>query len=241
MPKAKRFAVLALMFLVCGFAAAQEPQASQSPRPATEEPKARHPRDDQREGRLLVKEEEGEVDPNVVFRHSAAVRMIAAKTGLSIDQAFWLCMALNFILIFGLLWFLLRNAIPALFRGRAEAIQRRLEEARKTGEDARRRLSEVEGRLSRLDSEIEEMRRQAETSSRHEEDRVMATAEEERRRIVQSAEQEIARAANAARRELKAYAAELGVNLAEKKIRIAEGADQQLVRDFSLRLGRDGN
>jgi F-type H+-transporting ATPase subunit b len=235
--------VLALMFFACGLSASgqETPQPGPSPAPAAESPAPRHPADGRREGQLLVKEEEGEVDPNVVFRHSTAVRMIAAKTGLSIDQTFWLCMALNFIVIFGVLWFLLRKIVPTVFRNRAEAIQRRLEEARKASDDARRRLSEVETRLSRLDVEIEEMRREAEASSHHEEERVMAAAEEERRRIVQSAEQEIARAANAARRELKAYTAELGVSLAEKKIRIAEGADQQLVRDFTARLGRDGN
>jgi F-type H+-transporting ATPase subunit b len=235
--------LLALVFFACGlaFAAQETPQTSGSPTPAAESPAPRHSIDGRREGQLMVKEEEGEVDPTVVFRHSAAVRMIAAKTGLSIDQTFWVCMALNFIVIFGGLWFLLRKIVPAVFRNRTVAIQRRLEEARKTSEDARRRLSEVEARLSRLDSEIEEMRREAEAASRHEEVRVMAAAEEERRRIVQSAEQEIARAANAARRELKAFTAELGVGLAAKKIRIAEGADQQLVRDFTARLGRDGN
>lgn len=236
--------LLAFMFCACAFpvSAQEATQPSTSPTPAvTESPAARRPIAGRREGQLMVKEEEGEVDPNVVFRHSAAVRMIAAKTGLSIDQAFWLCMALNFIVIFGLLWFLLRKAIPAMYRGRVEAIQKRLEEARKTSEDARRRLDEVEARLSRLDTEIEQMRREAEASSRHDEERIMAAAEEERRRIVQSAEQEIARAANAARRELKAYTVELGVSLAEKKIRIAEAADQQLVREFTSRLGRDGN
>lgn len=242
-PKLLAASLLAWMCLACGaLASAQEaPQPGTTPTPSADAPRTQRPIEGRREGQLLVKEEEGEVDPNVVFKHSAAVRMIAAKTGLSIDQTFWLCMALNFIVIFGVLWFFLRKAVPALFRNRAEAIQRRLEEARKTSEDAKRRLGEVEARLSRLDSEIEEMRREAEASGRQEEERVMAAAEEERRRIVQSAEQEIARAANAARRDLRAYAAELGVSLAEKKIRITEGADQQLVRDFTLRLGRDGN
>ena len=84
------------------------------------------------------------------------------------------------------------------------------------------------------------MRSEAETAAKGEEERVMAAAEEERRRIVQSAEQEIAMAANAARRELKAYAADLAVDLAEKKIQVNQAADQMLVREFTANLGKDG-
>jgi F-type H+-transporting ATPase subunit b len=185
--------------------------------------------------------EKAEEDPGAAFRRSAAVKWVARTTGLGEPGAFWLCMALNFLVIFGILWYLLRKIIPATFRNRTEAIQRRLEEARKTSEEARQRLAGVEERLSRLDVEIEQMRREAEASGLQEEERVMAAAEEERRRIVESAEQEIARAANAARRELKAYAAELGVSLAEKKIRIEASMDQKLVRDFTVQLGRDDN
>lgn len=193
------------------------------------------------EANLIVKEEEGKADPNEVFRHSDAVKRIARLTGLSPDAVYWICFVLNFIAVVAILWVLLRKALPTVFRNRTEAIQRRLEEARKTSEEARKRLAEVEARLSRLDSEIAQMQREAEASGQHEEERIMAAAEAERRRIVEAAEQEIATAANAARRELKAYAAELGVALAEKRIRVSENADRELVRDFTSRLGRDGN
>jgi len=204
----------------------QHPQSSASPAPAHEPAQG-------------GKEAEG--DPNEQFRHSPSVQAIARITGLSLDTAYWLCVVLNFIVVFAVLWVLLRKALPAVFRNRTETIQRRLEEARKTSEDARRRLSDVEARLSRLDAEIAQMRHEAEASSKTEEEHMTAAAEEERRRIVESAEQEIASAAAAARRELKAYTAELAVSLAEKKIRIGESTDQQLVRNFASRLGKDGN
>ena len=53
---------------------------------------------------------------------------------------------------------LLRKKLPGYFSGRTAAIQKGIEEARKTSEDARRRLTDVEGRLSRLDAEIAAMR-----------------------------------------------------------------------------------
>jgi F-type H+-transporting ATPase subunit b len=229
---------LALIFSVVPSIRAQEqtaspaPSASQSPNKTVENQRTQ-------QGEAQAEEAE-EPSEDAVFRNSGAVRLIARKTGLSIDQAFWICMVLNFILIIALLWFLLRKAVPALYRNRNEAIQRRLEEARKTSEEARKRLADVESRLSRLDTEIEQMRREAESGASTEEKRMLAAAEEERRRIVESAEQEIARAAAAARRELKAYAAELAVDLAEKRIHITEDIDHELVRDFASRLGRDG-
>jgi len=185
--------------------------------------------------------EEKEADPTEAFKHAAPVRWIARVTGLSLDQAYWLCMFLNFAIVFGSLWMVMRKRLPAAFRSRTELIQKRIEEARKTSEEARRRLSEVEGRLSRLDLEITEMRREAEENAREEEKRVRTAADEERQRIVAAAEQEIAMAANAARRDLKSYAAELAVDLAAKKIRVGKDMDHSLVSEFTAHLGKDGN
>ena len=180
----------------------------------------------------------GEADP---LRHSPAVQFIARKTGLTIDQAYWLCIGLNFAVVFLTIVVLLRKKLPGFFSGRTAAIQKGIEEARKTSEDARRRLTEVEGRLSRLDADIAAMRREAEENAKAEEQRVLAAGEEERRRIVASAEQEIEMTANAARRELKSYVAELAVELAEKKIRVSKDTDEALVRAFTAELRKDGN
>jgi F-type H+-transporting ATPase subunit b len=175
------------------------------------------------------------------IRNSPSVRKLAKWTGLSNENAYWLSIFLNFAILAGLLGLLLRKTLPGMFKARNAAIQKRIEEARKTGEEARERLKKVEARLSRLDVEITEMRREAEENARTEEKRVLAEAEAERQRIVTAAEQEIAAVAGNARRELKAYAAELAVNLASKKIRVEKDADQLLVRDFTAQLGRDGN
>ncbi len=180
-------------------------------------------------------------DPTENLRHSSAVRWIARVAHLSIDQAFWLCMVLNFAVVFFALWIPMRKKLPVLFRNRTHSIQKQIEEARKSSEEARRRLAEVEGRLSRLDVEITEMRREADENARAEEKRMAQETEEERRRIVASAEQEIALAAAAARRDLKSYAAGLAVDLASQKIRVGKETDQALVREFTAQLGKDGN
>ena len=188
-----------------------------------------------------LEEERESAEPTRALKHSAAVRWISRKTGLSLDQTYWACMVLNFAIVFFALWIPLRKRLPALFKSRTDAIHQRIEEARKASEEARDRLTEVEGRLSRLDTEIAAMRREADENARAEEKRIMAEAEEERKRIVHAAEQEIATAANAARRDLKAYSGELAVDLAAKRIRVGEDADQALVREFTSQLGKDGN
>jgi len=183
-------------------------------------------------------EQGGEAD---AIRHSPSVKWIARKTGLTVDQAYWLCLGLNFAVIFFFMVRLLGKMLPRYFRGRTSTIQKGIEEARKMSEDARGRLADVEGRLSRLDAEIAAMQREADENAKAEEQRLLAAGEEERRRIVASAEQEIEMAANTARRELKAHAAELAVQLAEKKIRVSQDTDEALVRAFTTQMGKDGN
>ena len=180
----------------------------------------------------------GEAD---AIRHAPAVKFIARKTGLTIDQAYWLCIGLNFAVIFVSIGVLLRKKLPGYFSGRTSTIQKGIEEARKMSEDARRRLADVEGRLSRLDAEIASMRQEAAENAKAEEQRILAAGEDERRRIVASSEQEIEMTANAARRELKSYVAELAVDLAEKKIRVSKDTDEALVRAFTAQVGKDGN
>jgi len=183
-------------------------------------------------------EQGGEAD---AIRHSPSIKWIARHTGLTTDQAYWLCFILNFAVIFFFMARLMRKKLPGYFSGRTSAIQKGIEEARKMSEDARRRLADVEGRLSRLDAEIAGMQREADENAKAEEQRIVAMGEEERKRIVASAEQEIEMAANSARRELKSYVAELAIELAEKKVRVNKDTDEALVRAFTAQLGKDGN
>jgi F-type H+-transporting ATPase subunit b len=172
-------------------------------------------------------------------QQSPAVQWIARKTGLSVENAYLLCIWINFLIVVVVLVVLMRKILPVTFRTRTDSIQKRMEDARRESEDARRRLAGVEERLSKLDSEIAQMRSEAEAAGKAEEERVLKAAEDERRRIVETSEQEIAMAANAAQRELKAFVAGLAVDLAEKKISVSAAADQALVQDFTARLGRE--
>lgn len=226
--------VFAIAIMPAGVLRAQENPASTAAPHGQAKPAQPSPR---QEGEQQL-EQGGEAD---AIRNAPAVKWIARHTGLTKNQAYWLCIGLNFAIIFLAIAGLMRKMLPGYFKGRTSTIQKGIEEARKMSEDARRRLAEVEGRLSRIDTEIAGMRREADENAKAEEQRLLAAGEEERRRIVASAEQEIEMAANTARRELKAYVAELAVQLAEKKIRVSNDTDEALVRAFTAQMGKDGN
>ena len=181
-----------------------------------------------------------EEEENAQFKYSYLVRKFAEKTGLSKEAAYWTFNAINFGILASAGIFLLRRAMPNGFAPRTAEIQRSIEEARKASADATARLSEIEGRLAVLDREIGEIRRAAESDFGAEEQRIKADAERDAKHVIAAAEQEIAAASRSAQRDLKAFAAGLAVDLAEKKIKIDETTDQAIIRSFASQLGKDG-
>lgn len=185
-------------------------------------------------------QQEGQEDETAQFKRSDAVRWIAEKTGMSVQQAYITGVVFNFAVFALVIIYFSVKGLPKMFRARTVSIQQSMLEARKSSEEARRRLSEIENRLSHLDSEIAQLRASAEREAAVEEERIRAAALEDSKRIVESAEQEIAAATKAARRELTKYASGLAVSLAQKQIRVDASADERLVGDF-LRQLNNGN
>jgi F-type H+-transporting ATPase subunit b len=186
------------------------------------------------------KSREGGGDEEAEFKHSASVQIVARITGLSLENAYWLCVVLNFAVIAGLIVWASKKNLPAFFRQRTESIQKAMQEAHEAHEGANHRLSDIETRLSRLGSEIEKMQATAERESNAEEGRIRAAAEEDAHKVVQSAEEEISAVALAARRELKAYAADLAVSLASQQIQVDAATDKALIRNFANQISTNG-
>jgi F-type H+-transporting ATPase subunit b len=183
-----------------------------------------------------AKKTEAEKDEEAQFKESPSVKKLAGWLGLTVSQAFWVSTILNFLVIAGLIVFAMKSNLPTLFRERTSAIQKGIEEARKASAESSAKLADIETRLSKLDGDIASMKIQAEQDADAEDRRLRAATEEEKKKIIATSEQEIAAAANTARRELKQYAAELAVALAEKRITVDEAADKNLVRDFAAHL-----
>lgn len=187
------------------------------------------------------KNKDQDEDQTEQFKHSASVRWLGRMTGMGPEGAYWLAVILNFAVVAGAIIWVSKKNLPSAFRNRTLAIQKSLEEARRTSEEARQRLSQIEARLSRLGDEIGQMRANAEKEAAAEESRIKSATEEDVRRVVESAEREIAAAAKAARRDLTAYAADLAVSLASQQIHVDPAADQGLVRRFAQQLSNGGS
>ena len=186
-----------------------------------------------KESREAAGEEKGEND---AFKKSPSVRFLARITGLSLQHAYWLAVLLNFAVIAGVIIWLSRTRLPGLFRNRTASIQKAIAEAHRASREANQRLAQIEARLARLDVEIGTMHAAADKEAEAEESRIKAAAEEDAHKIIQAAEQEIAAATKSARRDLKAYAADLAVSLAQKQIQVDSATDQALVRNFAGQL-----
>jgi len=229
-----RLVIVTCFAFLCVAAFAQEKQPS-PPAPNAE----KKIQTAQSENKAEAKEAEGEKDEEAQFKESASVKKLAGWLGLSVTQAFWLSTLLNFAVIAGLIVWGMKSSLPKAFRERTSAIQRGIEEARKASADSASRLQDIESRLSKRDQDIASMKIQAEQDAEAEDRRLRAATAEEKKKIIETSEQEITAAANVARRELKQYAAELAVALAEKRITVDEAADKNLVREFAAQL--DGN
>jgi F-type H+-transporting ATPase subunit b len=249
MPKRKRtsagrIVALGLMtMLALSFAGSVAPlQAQQEPAAPPQQQEVRQaPNHQPGIGRQLAHETREaageEADETAEFKQSAAVRLIAKWTGMSLQHAYWLSVLSNFVVIAVVILWAARKYLPGIFSARTAAIQKAMQEAQKASDEARKKLAEIESRLMKLDGEIGMMRDAAEKDAGVEEARIQAAAKEEARKMVESAQQEIAAAAKAARRELTAYAADLAVALAQKQIHVNAATDQALVRNFAGELG----
>lgn len=145
----------------------------------------------------------------------------------------------NLLLFIGVLVFLLRRPIGASMVARRDAIRQELMRAQEERRAALAKLEEVEARLARLDAEVETVRAQAKRDAEAERESIARSTAEETRRLREQARREIESAGKVARQDLRRYAAEQSVRLAEDLIRRDIGAedDTRLMNDYIGDLG----
>jgi F-type H+-transporting ATPase subunit b len=146
----------------------------------------------------------------------------------------------NFLLLAGGLAYLLRKPLSEFFTVRSASIHKGLEEGRKALEASQAQLAAVEQKLRRLDEEIQAFRDSAAREMEAERERMHQATAEEAAKILESARAQIATAIKAAKLELKIYAAQEGLKLAEEMIRgrMDDSTRHQLVSRFMEGLAR---
>ncbi len=177
-----------------------------------------------------------EIDENDAYRHSAVVKALGAKLGMSPESAATAFEVANFAVLALVIGWFLAKELPKTFRNRTGHIQKHLVEARMATEEAAARMNSVEDRLSKLDEQIAAMRLQAEKDWALEEQRVKAAVEVEKQKILAAAEQEIATTTTQARRQIQQFAAGLAIDEAAKRLVVSAETDRLLVQNFARRL-----
>lgn len=171
------------------------------------------------------------------YRMSAPVVKLGAMLGMKPETAANVFTIFNIVLLFAGLGYGLAKMLPKAFRDRSTAIQKHLVDARTATEEATARLNSVEDRLAKLDDQIAAMRTQAEADAARDEQRILASVEDEKNKILAAAETEIQSATTMARREIQKYAAELAIEQASRKLVVTPETDRLLVESFAHKLG----
>jgi F-type H+-transporting ATPase subunit b len=175
------------------------------------------------------------------YRMSAPVVKLGAMLGMKPATAANVFTIFNIVILFAGIGYGLMKTLPKVFRDRSTAIQKHLVDARTATEEATARLNSVEDRLAKLDDQIAAMRTQAEADSARDEQRILASVEDEKNKIVAAAEAEIQSATSLARRDIQKYAAELAIEQAARKLVVTAETDRLLVENFAHRLGEGSN
>jgi len=106
--------------------------------------------------------------------------------------------------------------IREALRSRGEGIKRELLRAREERDEALAKLAEVESRFASLDAEVAAVRERARAEGDAEKQRITAATEQEIAKTREQARREIENAGKTARHELRRFAAETSVRLAEE-------------------------
>ena len=145
---------------------------------------------------------------------------------------------INFVLLVGGLGYVLRKPLTEFFSSRTASIQKSLDDGRKALEASQVQLRSVEEKLQHLGDEIAAFKASAAREMEAERQRLRQVAAEEAARILDSARAQMETALRGARIELKGFAAQQSVALAEELIRatLDEPVRQRLVSQFAATL-----
>jgi F-type H+-transporting ATPase subunit b len=141
---------------------------------------------------------------------------------------------INFgILAVGFGYLLLKN-LPPFFTERSATIKKEISEAQKLKQESEQRAAAILKQVSSLGADIEAFRKQSQAEMEREGQRISEETATHIRKLNEQAQAEIESAGKTARRELRAYAADLALDLAGQRIRtrLDAGTEAALVDRF---------
>jgi F0F1-type ATP synthase membrane subunit b/b' len=181
-------------------------------------------------------------DEYAELKCSASVRRLSYWLGFSLEATSHVCLYFNFFLLVALIHWKAKPILTAVAQERSLSIKRTIEESQRLGNEARSKMTEIEKRWAQLDYEIAAIQSSAEAQMKQEEQLMLGETEADVHRILENSEREIEAAVRHARNQLRTFAANLAVSLAQLSMAIDEKTDQDLVGAFVTKLkpGKEG-
>jgi len=145
---------------------------------------------------------------------------------------------INFVILVGGLGYVLRKPMADFFSSRSASIHKALAEGRRALETSQAQLRAVEEKLRGLEAEIAAFKDSAGREMEAERQRIKQSSAEEAARILESARAQMDTALRGAKLDLKTYAAQQSVTLAEELIRtrLDDSGRRRLVSQFVASL-----
>jgi F0F1-type ATP synthase membrane subunit b/b' len=147
----------------------------------------------------------------------------------------------NLFVFLATMVYVLKRPLTGAFRSRREAIRRELIRAQEERDRALAKLADVQSRFERLDAEVADIKEQSVSEARAERERIARATESEMLKLRDQALREIASASKIAKHDLRVFAAQQSMKLAEELIRreIRPEDDMRLIDMNVEQLGRD--
>ncbi len=146
----------------------------------------------------------------------------------------------NLFILIGAMMYFLKRPLSDAFRARREGIRRELLKARDERDQALAKLAEVQQRLDGLDSEASALQEHSRSEAQAERDRILRDTEQEVAKLREQSQREIISAGKVAKLELRRFAAQQSIRLAEEIVRreIRPDDDTRLIDLNVDQLGR---
>ena len=130
---------------------------------------------------------------------------------------FW--KTVNVIILFAVLYWLLKKPVSKFLSDGIESVVSKFEKAKKEKEEALKLLKEAEKKSEEVKAEAERIVAYSKEVAEREKEQIIAEAKETASRIIRMADEEIEKEVYKAKEELKKFAAQKAVEMAEAKLK----------------------
>lgn len=160
-----------------------------------------------------------------------------ASAGALLKDFLW--RLLNFLVLFGLLYYFLAKPLRKGMAERREKVSKELEEAKKVRDEAEAKFAEYEEKMAHAEAEVDKIYQNIREEAKAESERILQQAEQMAAKIKQDAERiagtEIAKAQNQLRDEAVQMAMEIAEDILKKNITREDQA--RLVEEYKQKVG----